>query len=108
MIIRMSDARAPGDEGSARWWELARQSAMKGQAPHGIHQLLLDPDVKHVDVFPTEVTQVWDWAAQFEGWVHDGKKQLKGVPHESIESTVSYLTDDSLKEMRKYREGGPR
>lgn len=103
MIIRISDARDRGAKGSPLWWAAARMSATRGEAPHGIHQLILDPAVKHVDVFVTEVAEVWKWAERFDGWVFDGRKQLLSEPMDSRESAATHVSDDSLREFRKHR-----
>ncbi len=101
MIIRISDVRDESYRGSSTWWALARKSAAAGRAPHGVHQLLLDENVTHVDVFPTEVTAVWKWAEQFEGWVHEGRKQLKGEPFDSRQSSAVHLADENLIALRQ-------
>ncbi|HSE46023.1 MAG TPA: hypothetical protein VLA89_11925 [Gemmatimonadales bacterium] len=103
MIIRIRDAREPGETGSVAWWTRARESAARGRAPHGIHQLLLDQSVTHVDVFATEVSEVWRWAEQFDGWVFNGRKQLKGEPLDSRESRAPHVSDDSLRAFRNSR-----
>ena len=103
MIIRITDAREQGEMGSVAWWTRARENAARGGAPHGIHQLLLDSSVTHVDVFATEVTEVWRWAEQFDGWVFNGRKQLKGEPLDSRESTAPHVSDESLRAFRTSR-----
>ncbi len=104
MIIRITDARNAGYFGSSRWWVDARRSAELGRAPHGIHQLILDSRVTHVDVFATEVSAVWKWAEQFEGWMHEGRKQLASEPLESQKSTAVHLPDESLVAFRQQRD----
>ncbi len=103
MIIRISDARQRGIAGSEGWWAAARASAIRGEAPHGIHQLMLEPHVTHVDVFVTEVGEVWRWAERFDGWLHEGRKQLFSEPLASTESNAIHVSDDSLREFRKHR-----
>jgi hypothetical protein len=97
VIIRITDGRAPGDPGSPAWWAQARKSAAAGRAPHGVNQLVLDSDVSHVDVFATEVSEVWRWAEQFPGWIHNGRKQLKGEPLDSLKSTAAPMTPERLR-----------
>jgi hypothetical protein len=104
MIIRITDARTNGYAGSPTWWAQARKSAEMGRAPHGIHQLVLDKRVTHVDVFATEVSAVWQWAEQFEGWVHEGRKQLASEPMESQKSAAVHLPDESLIAFREQRD----
>jgi hypothetical protein len=96
MIIRIRDARTASYAGSPTWWPKARESAARGRAPHGIHQLVLDSKVTHVDVFATEVSEVWRWAEQFDGWVYEGKRQLWSEPLDSTQSTAAPLPDESL------------
>lgn len=105
MIIRITDARAEGERGSVAWWLRAREAAARGGAPHGINQLLLDPSVTHVDVFATEVSEVWRWAEQFDGWILDGRKQLAGEPLDSRESRAPHVSDESLRGFRQSRPG---
>jgi len=100
VIIRISDGRPPGDSGSTTWWALARASAMKGNAPHGINTLLLDPKVTHIDVFAGEATEVWQWCERFDGWVHDGRKQLKSQPLESTQSDAGPVSIEMLRALR--------
>jgi hypothetical protein len=104
MILRITDARKSGAPGSPLWWGRAAQSAMKGHAPHGIGQLILDPSVTHVDVFPTEVGDIWRWAESFEGWIYQGHKQLKAEPFDSTESKAPHVSDESLVSFRGIRE----
>ena len=104
MIIRIRAARDSTYTGSSTWWRLAKDNAARGRAPHGVHQLLLDERVTHVDVFPTEVTEVWKWAEQFDGWVHEGRKQLVREPLDSTKSTAVLLPDDSLIAFRGQRD----
>jgi hypothetical protein len=95
MIIRITRQ----DEGAIdpAWWRDAGKSAASGRAPHGIHLLVLDPRITHVDMFATEATEVWDWAARFEGWVKDGQTQLKRTPFDSLQSSTSAVTVDQLR-----------
>ncbi|MGH2608077.1 MAG: hypothetical protein ACRDHF_03220 [Tepidiformaceae bacterium] len=105
MIIRISDGRAEGERGSVVWWLQARESAARGRAPHGINQLILDPSVTHVDVFATEVSEVWGWAEQLDGWIFNGRKQLTGEPLDSRESRAPHVSDESLRGFRQSRPG---
>ena len=104
MIIRITDARTEANPGNPAWWAQAKRSCLAGKAPHGINQLIMDERVTHVDVFATEVSEIWDWAAGLEGWVHEGKKQLKGEPMESQKSSAVPLPDESLVAFRKSRQ----
>jgi hypothetical protein len=97
MIIRISDARIPGDPGSKAWWNEARRSAARGEAPHGIALLVLDSSITHIDVFVSESGEVWRWAEQFEGWTVDGRTQLKSEPLESQRSAASEATASQLR-----------
>ena len=99
MIIRISDARIPGEPGSKAWWEKARQSAAQGDAPHGVGHLVLDSSITHIDVFVSESAEVWRWAEQFEGWTVDGQTQLKSEPLESQRSAAS---DASASQLRAF------
>jgi hypothetical protein len=94
VIIRISRRDGSVNE---RWWEQARASAVAGRAQHGIHTVILDPGVTHVDVFPTEAGEVWAWAARFEGWMTDGRTQLKREPYDTLQSTSPPVTVDQLK-----------
>jgi hypothetical protein len=100
VIIRISSARDENYKGSPQWWSAAKRAAAAGRAPHGLHQLLLDERVTHVDVFPTEVSAVWDWCASFDGWVFEGRKQLKSEPLDSTKSSAVHLPDESLDAVR--------
>lgn len=100
MIIRISDRRERGDPGSAAWWAAARKNAAAGLAPHGINLLVLNPAIKHIDVFPKEYTEVWEWARKFDGWEHAGRTQLKGEPLDTLQSRAAPATVDDLQVMR--------
>lgn len=102
MIIRITRA-----EGGDKWWTYARAAAAKTGAPHGLHQLLLDPTVTHVDVFATEKTQLWDWASQFDGWELEHGKALNATPFDSTESTASTISEEFLLATRPPERGGP-
>lgn len=105
MIIRITRNEAAGD----KWWMAARAAAMRGEVPHGLNQLLLDPTVTHVDVFPIEKTQLWEWCAKFPGWSDPGAPPpLMATPFDSTKSNASSISREFLLATRPPERGGPR
>ena len=96
MIIRISASRVD-DPKSGTWWALARRSAERGDAPHGIGQVVMDDAFTHVDVFASESGEVWRWAESFEGWCIGGKTQLTSEPLDSTKSEAVRARPDQLR-----------
>lgn len=107
MIIRISDARIPRDAASKKWWDEAKRNAARGEAPHGVGQLVLDSSITHIDVFVSESGEVWRWAEQFEGWTIGGRTQLTAEPLESQRSTASDASASQLREFPAMRHQRP-
>jgi hypothetical protein len=103
MSIRIT--RTPSADDT--WWNAARASAMREGAPHGLHQLLLDPAVTHVDVFPTEKAQLWQWAERIPGWSGASGPALTATPFDSTSSNASQISREFLLATRPPERGGP-
>lgn len=101
MIIRIS--RQEGEANPA-WWAQAGRDAASGRAPHGIHHLILDPAITHVDVFATEAGEVWEWAKRFDGWTTNGRTQLRREPFDTLQSATSPITVDQIRALLPGRE----
>jgi hypothetical protein len=105
VIIRISASRVD-DPRSETWWNQARRSAERGEAPHGIGQVVMDEAFTHVDVFVSESSEVWRWAERFENWKVDGRAQLSSEPLESTKSEAVSARPEQLRAfpaMRKQR-----